>query len=153
MADVLSIDYESWNECDLRRFGSYRYITHPSFFLLMMAWAFNEEEPVIWLPGMPLPQRIIDHVKAGGLISGWNSMSFERLVWREQCFKKLGWPEVADHQWFDPMLLAVAANLPRSLDGAAKFVGASAQKDKAGHALMAHGVPVGDDAGRRPGHQ
>lgn len=132
---ILSIDFETWASTDLK-LGSLKYLTAPDTILLMMAWCFQGEEPDIWFPWEPLPQRIIDHVNSGGMIAGWNSMTFERIAWREIGVKRHDFPEVKDEQWLDIMYLSVAANMPRSLDGAARFVGASALKDDAGHKLM-----------------
>ena len=63
-------------------------------------------------------------------------MQFERIVWRDRAVPDHGFPEVSDDIWIDSMHLAAAANLPRSLEGCAKAVGAAVQKDADGHKLM-----------------
>jgi DNA polymerase len=136
MTEVCSVDFETWARVNIK-LGSYRYLVDPATRFLMMAWAFNDGmEPELWWPGQPLPERIVDHVRSGGIMSGWNAMSFERIAWRHMGATRHGFPEVRDEQWFDPMLLAVAHNMPRSLEQAASFVGTPVAKDKEGRRLM-----------------
>ncbi len=132
---VLSIDWETWCELPIA-VGIDKYSR--ACRILMMAYKLVgvAEEPKIWWPGEPVPQVVFDVIASGGRIAGWNSLSFERIVWRNKAVPDHGFPPVPDDIWIDSMHLAAAANLPRSLDGAAKAVGAAAQKDAEGHRLM-----------------
>lgn len=100
-----------------------------------MAWAFNDEEPEIWTPGMPLPERIYTHVALRGEFRAWNAQ-FERLIWKYIMVDRYGAPIVNDEQWHDTAAEAAAMALPRSLDQAAKVTGVAQQKDDAGYRLM-----------------
>ncbi len=40
---VLSIDVETYCELDIKNVGAYKYCEHPSFEILLFAYAFNDE--------------------------------------------------------------------------------------------------------------
>jgi DNA polymerase len=132
---VISIDFETWNLDDIK-LGIQAYVRNLR--ILMMAWHVvgDPAPPQLWRPPMPFPETMRLALLGGAKLSGWNSMQFERLVWRAHAVPDHGFPEVSDDSWLDSMHLAAAANLPRSLDGCAAAVGAVAQKDKQGHVLM-----------------
>jgi DNA polymerase len=133
---------------DLRKTGVYPYAEHPHTGIWCMAWAFDDEEPEIWTPpalpwsdvelgiGMAgLEERIVDHIRSGGEIRAWNAQ-FERVIWNEIMIKRYRAPFVALEQWVCSAAEAAAMALPRSLDQAAKVVGAKHKKDQEGYNLM-----------------
>ena len=132
---IVSVDFETWNEDDLKA-GIHSYVKRLR--ILMMAWhVMGDPAPVeLWTPGQPFPPVIRNVLHDGGRLSGWNAVQFERLVWRYRAVPDHGFPEVDDDVWIDSMHLAAAANLPRSLDGCAKAVGAEVQKDSTARTLM-----------------
>ncbi len=154
---TLSIDFETRSPVDLKKTGVYPYAADPDTDIWLMAWAFDDEEPELWFPPPPvqrfvdghgvdvtilsltgaerLPQRILEHIAAGGEIRGWNVM-FERIMWREIMVKRYGAPPVPLEQWVDTAAEAAAMALPRSLDMAAKVTGVPFTKDMAGNRLM-----------------
>jgi DNA polymerase len=101
----------------------------------MMAWAFNDEPAVVWTPDQAFPQRVIDHVKAGGEIRAWNAQ-FERLIW----WYVLG----PDHQLPEPKLeqfkcsaaRARAHGLPGSLKDTGRALALEMQKQDSGQRLI-----------------
>lgn len=138
----LSIDFETRSEVDLKKTGTYTYAAHPTTDIWVMGWAFDDDEPEIWIPAWtgehgwgPLPARIVDHILAGGEIRGWN-VGFERIIWQEIMVKRYGAPPVALEQWVDTAAEAAAMSLPRGLEKAAEVTGVSSQKDAEGHRLM-----------------
>jgi DNA polymerase len=90
---------------------------------------------VLWHPGEPVPQRIVDHVLAGGDIRAHNAQ-FERVIWKYIATPRYGWPEAKLEQFYDTMAEASAMALPRSLDQLAQVTGLKHQKDKEGYTLM-----------------
>ncbi len=132
---IVSVDFETWNEDDLKA-GIHAYVKRLR--ILMMAWhVMGDPAPVeLWTPGQQFPSVIRDVLRNGGRLSGWNAVQFERLVWHYRAVPDHGFPEVDDDVWIDSMHLAAAANLPRSLDGCAKAVGAEVQKDSTARTLM-----------------
>ena len=41
--DILSIDLETYCDLDIKDVGAYKYCRHPSFEILLFAYAFNDE--------------------------------------------------------------------------------------------------------------
>jgi DNA polymerase len=114
---VLHLDFETRSELNLRDVGVDRYASHPSTEILMLAWAFDEDDPVIWLPilGEPMPPEL-----HAGLMDptaekwAWN-YNFERRVFHH----KLG-ITIPQCQWRDPSVLSAYMSLPIGLDRASK---------------------------------
>lgn len=135
MTTIISIDFETWNVDDIK-LGIRKYAENLR--ILMMAWhVVGDSSPAeLWRPPMPFPEKITIALGAGAMLSGWNAMNFERIVWGERAVPDHGFPKVSDDIWVDSMHLAAAANLPRGLDGCARAVGAAVLKDAEGHRLM-----------------
>lgn len=100
-----------------------------------MGWAFNDEEPAIWVPGERIPPRITRHIQDGGELRAWNAQ-FERVIWNEIMRKRYIAPPVHIEQWVCTAAEAAAMALPRHLAGAAAVLGVGQDKDKKGHELM-----------------
>lgn len=133
--DFLSVDFETRSQCDLFKEGVYRYATDSTTEVLMMGWAFNEEPAVVWTPEHPFPQRVIDHVKAGGEIRAWNAQ-FERLIWWYVLAPDFGVPEPDLEQFRCTAARARAHGLPGSLKDAARALELPMQKQEAGQRLI-----------------
>lgn len=131
----LSIDFETRATVDLKKTGVYPYAAHPETDIWLMAWAFGDEDPMLWFPGEPLPSRIIQHVFDEGSIRAWNAQ-FERVIWNEIMVKRYGAPSVKTDQWIDTAAEAAAMALPRDLERAAKVTRVGEQKDGGGYKLM-----------------
>jgi DNA polymerase len=140
---VLSIDFETRATVDLRTAGLYVYAQHPDTDIWCFAWAFDDEEPEIWHPGMGWPpsadtkrgERFLMHIIKGGEMRAWNA-AFERIIWREILTPRYGFPEPKMKQWVCSAAEAAAMSLPRSLDQVAQVTGVGQQKDVEGYQLM-----------------
>lgn len=136
MLNELHLDFETRSEADLKKLGSHAYFEHPSTTILCAGYAFGDEEPEIWYPDDIFPpQRIVDHVINGGIITAWNA-AFERLAWRHIFHPKMRFPAVKDEQWQCTMTEALTLNLPGALKDAAPAVNLDIVKDDHGHRLM-----------------
>jgi DNA polymerase len=89
----------------------------------------------LWVPGMPPPLPLFEHIAAGRLIEAWNS-SFEYWVWRNICHARMGWPELPLHQLRDAMAKARAYAWPGELEAAAKVSNAAVRKMTGGKRLI-----------------
>ncbi len=133
---VLSIDFETRATVDLRATGVYPYAMHKDTDLWCFAWAFDDEEPAIWHPGMlAVPERFYGHVLEGGEMRAWNA-AFERIIWKYILTPRYGFPEPAMDQWVCSAAEAAAMSLPRSLDQCSRVTGVAQQKDQDGYSLM-----------------
>ena len=133
----LHLDFESYSEADLKTVGPWAYSKHPSTEVLMMAWAFDKETPVIWLPGEPLPTWPISRVEKNGRLdfrlNAWNDF-FELCIMRNV----LNWPIPSPGYWADTAAKAAVLALPRSLEDCGEALGLDMAdaKDKEGKKLI-----------------
>lgn len=121
----MSADVETTGTLNLPVFGAEAYTDHPETDAEMLGYQRIDDPspPKVWLKGQPVPEEIVDHVRSGGYIAGWNFISFDRRIWERKLVPLHGFPEVSSDKFLDTMHLAAAANLPRSLDGCAKALG------------------------------
>ena len=129
-------DFETKSACDLKTRGSYVYAADPTTEILCFAWCIGDEEPEIWFPGQPNPQRLFDHIAAGGLFYGHNSGGFEIPIWNTIATREYGWPALPAKQVRDTMAMAYAQSLPGSLENAAAALGMEVRKDPEGRKIM-----------------
>ncbi len=132
---TLHIDFETRSELDLKEVGLHRYARHPSTDVWCMAYAFGDDEPVIWTPGMSLPMGMTVRVHEGAAVAAWN-VAFELEIWNEILVKRYGFPALKPEQAHCTMAQSYAMGLPGALDDASYATGVQLQKDKEGHALM-----------------
>jgi DNA polymerase len=135
MADALHIDFETFSECDLTKEGAHKYAMHASTTAICAAWAINDEEPALWLPGEPCPDRVFDHIMDDGEIAAWNAQ-FERLIFKYVMGPKFGWPVPALRSYRCIMVQALAMALPGKLEKAAPAIGLEQRKDDVGRRVM-----------------
>lgn len=133
----ISIDFETYSEADLRAIGAYNYAAHPSTEVLCMGWAIDDEEPQLWTPDQPFPDRLIDGIEAGAELWAWNA-GFERAVWEQTLARThKGWFIVPrSGQWNDTAALAAILALPRALGKCAAVLGLDEQKSDTGRYLI-----------------
>lgn len=130
------MDFETYSEADLPQVGTVAYAEHPSTEILCLAYDLKDDlGPRLWVPGIPPPQDLFNHIAAGGLIEAHNS-PFEYWIWEKVCRQRMGWPELPIEQLRDSMATAQAFSLPSSLAKAAPAVGAEILKDPAGKRLL-----------------
>jgi DNA polymerase len=132
---VLHIDFESASACDLRAEGLARYMEDLSTVMHCMGYAFDDEEPELWIAGQPLPQRIADHVEAGGLVYAHNA-AFELGAWNHVMGPSFDWPRLRPEQVRCTMAMAYAMALPGALENAAPALGIEQRKDAVGKRVM-----------------
>lgn len=116
--------------------GAAVYAEHPSTEVLSLAYALKDGRgPQLWLPYMPPPQDLFDHIACGGLIEAWND-SFEWWIWNKVCHERMGWPALPFWQLRDAMAKARAFALPGKLAKAAEVLGTDDQKLTDGQRLI-----------------
>jgi DNA polymerase len=134
---ILWGDTETRSECNLPVAGAYNYAQHPSTQLLLFNWAFDDEEVEEWWPscGRPFPERVKEHVRAGGQMRFHNA-GFDRLIFEFVVCPDFGVPTPALEQWYCTAAQARANCAPGSLEDVGRFVGASMKKDHRGKQLI-----------------
>jgi len=116
--------------------GAWEYAAHPSteVMCLYIRWADGVMRDR-WIPGEPLPQKLFDHIAAGGLVEAHNSF-FEYVIWRHVCAGRMGWPELPLEQLRCSQSKAGAYGLPLALEKGLKALRAPIAKDMKGNAVM-----------------
>lgn len=132
---ILHLDFETRSKADLKVVGLHRYARDPSTEPWCMAFSFDDEEPVLWRLGEPLPQRVREHVAAGLPVYAHNA-PFELEIWNQVCAPRYGWPELKPEQTFCTMAMGYAMGLPGALEDIALALGLRYLKDTQGHAIM-----------------
>lgn len=125
---VLHLDLETFSECDLKEAGVYRYAEHPSTEILVIGYAFDDDEVKQWLPGTPLPKDLTDHILAGGEVRAHNA-AFERVVLNGVAGTAIGFPFIEINQTVCTAAKCAANGLPRALGDAAKALGTFPKSD------------------------
>ena len=128
---AISIDFETYSECDIKTAGGYNYAAHPSTEVICMAWAIDDEEPQLWLLGEPFPQRLINAIQGGAEVWAWNA-AFERAIWEHLILTV----RIKPYQWNDTAALAATLALPRALGKCAEVLDLADQKDTRGRYLI-----------------
>jgi len=117
--------------------GAAAYAEHPSTEVLCMAYDLKDNRgPRLWVPGLPDPVDLFDHIARGGALEAHNS-AFECLIWRHVCEARMGWPPLPLAQLRDSAAKCRAWSLPGALGMAAAALKVDAQKDKDGTRLIA----------------
>jgi DNA polymerase bacteriophage-type len=127
----LHLDFETYCEADLKKVGVYRYVEHPSFRVIAVAWKLEggPTHHTARASGSPLPPELIALLNAPNIvIHAWNA-AFEAAVLKKLWFKPA-------HPLVCTMQRALAYGLPAKLETAGRALGLKHQKDMAGHKLM-----------------
>lgn len=116
--------------------GAAVYSEHPSTEVLSLSYNLKDGlGPRLWIPGMPLPQDLFDHINRGGLIEAANS-GFEYFIWLNVCHKRMGWPALPYTQLRDTLAKSRAHSLPGALGKIAKVLQVKDQKIDEGKRLL-----------------
>lgn len=116
--------------------GAAAYSEHPSTEVLTFAYDLKDGLGArVWVPGMPNPDELFEHLRAGGLLEAWN-VGFERLIWTNVCRRRYGWPELPLGQLRCAMAKSRAHGLPGKLGIAGQVMNVDTQKDKDGERLL-----------------
>lgn len=80
------IDIETYCEADIKKCGLYRYVSDPSFEILLIAWAtdegegFGETKLADLASGDPFPQELLDDFKDSNVTLIAHNAAFERVL-------------------------------------------------------------------------
>jgi DNA polymerase len=133
----LHLDFETRSEVEIsgaNGVGLHNYVLHPSTKVLMLAWAFGQEEPQLWEPHLgPMPLCLVEGLQNPNQeLAAFNS-PFERYVLQY----KLG-IEIPASRFQDPQASARHLSLPANLEDVGYILGLpeNLRKDKRGKQLL-----------------
>lgn len=116
--------------------GATIYAEHPSTEVHSLAYNLKDGlGPRLWIPVMPNPHDLLNHVYRGGAIEAWN-IYFEYVIWNKICVPKYDWPPLKIEQLYDAMAKSRAFALPGSLEKAGEILQIPHGKDKEGMRLI-----------------
>lgn len=118
--------------------GAAVYAEHASTEVLSLCYDLKDGMgPEMWVAGagMPNPQRLFDHIAAGGLLEAHNS-GFEYHLWHKVCRRLYGWPDLPQAQLRCSMAKARASAYPGALANLAKVLKVPTPKEKDGKRLI-----------------
>jgi DNA polymerase len=135
MSKILYIDLETTCDADLKKTGASKYSRDQSLIVTVAAWAFDQGpvQSVVntGLDVLDLPKELVEHIEAGGIVSGWNSGGFEYNVLKNHFGLK-----VSPEQVTDTMQRALHAGLPGALGDCGPALRLNIVKDNTAHRLM-----------------
>lgn len=133
----VTIDFEIFNELDIKKSSPWAYAEHPSCAVICMAWRFEGEESAsVWTPLRGdvlngLDPRFTDGTPL--LIEAHNS-EFEQAIWELLCVSLYGFTK--DVIWECSASRCASLSLPRKLERVCTELGTVNQKDMEGHKVM-----------------
>lgn len=129
---MLHLDFESASIVNLKTQGLDRYVRDVSTKVLMLGWAFDEDEPEIWEPRLgAMPKEVCAALRSDCELAAWNS-SFERNVFRFVLNMS-----IPIERWVDPSTYARHLSLPGGLQDVSTILGLGDDaKDKEGKRLI-----------------
>lgn len=128
----LFIDIETYSSVDISESGSYKYIESPDFEILLVSYAFDNEDVVIvdLAQGEELSKEFIDALYDSTIKKHAHNAVFERTA-----FKRVGY-DVPIEQWYCTMVHAAYCGLPLGLDKLSKVLDLQDKKLETGKALI-----------------
>ena len=117
---ILSLDYETWSECELPKTGASVYARHPTTEVLMLAYGYQGEPVKQWVPERdgPMPYDLwADLHDPSVTLSAWNA-PFEMAITEHTLGLK-----IPVERWMDVMALAYSLSLPGKLSKCGDVVG------------------------------
>lgn len=128
----LFIDIETFSSVDIKACGAYKYIESPDFEILIVSYAFDNEDVVVvdLAQGEELPDEFEDALFDSNVRKHAHNAVFERLS-----FKRVGYDIPADN-WYCTAVKAAYCGLPFSLDQVSKKLDLADKKLNTGKALI-----------------
>lgn len=116
--------------------GAATYAMHPTTEVLSFAYdLLDGKGRQIWLPGMPNPMDLFQHLAQRRYFEAWN-VAFEWWIWNYVCRRRYGWPPLPEDLIMCAMAKSRAHSMPGALGNAASVMRVAAQKDTEGKRLL-----------------
>ncbi len=131
----LFFDIETRSTVNLEIAGAWHYASAPSSEVLCLAYAVDDGDPRIWIPGDPIPEAFITAAADPSWRVVAHNYQFERAIATCILTPRFNWPLVPLDRQICTMTMALASALPGGLDNAALALGLPC-KDREGYLLM-----------------
>lgn len=129
----LSLDIETYAGVDLGKSGVYAYTSDPTFRILLLAYAYDDEAVTVLdlEQGETIPETLAADLYDPSVYKHAYNAQFERI-----CLGRSLQRYIAPEGWHCTMVHASSLSLPRSLAGVAKVLGLEEQKMDEGKRLI-----------------
>lgn len=130
---VLALDIETFSDVDLPKCGVYAYADSQKFEILLVAYAFDEDDVSIidLAQGEKIPMNVIEAIKDKSIIKTAFNAAFERV-----CFSRHLGVQLEPASWQCTSVQASMLSLPLSLDGVGQVLNIERKKLKEGVDLI-----------------
>jgi hypothetical protein len=132
----LFFDIETRSAINLGDAGAWHYASDPTTEVLCVGYAVDDDNPLIWTPGDPIPEAFI----TAAADSSWRVVAhnymFERAVSTRILTPRFAWPEIPLERQICTMTMALVGALPGKLETIAFALGLAQGKDRGGYQLM-----------------
>ena len=128
----LFIDIETYSSVDITKCGAYKYIASPDFEILIVSYAFGDDEVKVidLLMGEELPDEFVEALTDPTVLKVAHNAVFERTA-----FRRVGYhTNIAE--WYCTSVKAAYCGLPLSLDQVSKKLDIKDKKLDTGKALI-----------------
>ena len=137
---ILSVDVETYSSVDLAEAGVYRYTEAPDFTVMLVGYAFGDEDPHVidlMTDGYPGTTET-DKAFWQALTDPSVEKHAYNAIFERQALSIYTGKEMPPEQWVDTMVRALVMGLPAGLGAVGEAMGLpkDAQKDKQGKALI-----------------
>ena len=128
----LFIDIETYSSVDIKTCGSYKYIESPDFEILIVGYAFDDEDVVVidLAQGEELPEDFVDALFDENVKKHAHNAVFERTA-----FKRIGY-DIPVENWYCTLVKSAYCGLPLGLDQVSKVLDLQDKKLDTGKALI-----------------
>lgn len=125
MQHYLGIDIETYSDENLKEVGVYKYADSPNFMILLLAYAFDDEDvtDVDLASGEKLPERVIKALNNDSIIKTAFNAQFERV-----CINK--YFGLKSKNWECTMIKSWSLGFPGSLDKVGEIIGLPQDQQK-----------------------
>lgn len=132
MRKDLFIDIETFSSADIKTCGAYKYIESPDFEILIIGYAFDDEDVVIvdLAQGEPIPEEFEDALFDPNIRKHAHNAVFER-----RAFKRIGY-DISAENWYCTLVKSAYCGLPLGLDQVSKVLDLQDKKLDTGKALI-----------------
>lgn len=127
----LHLDYETFSEVDIRKTTTSVYTSAPTTEILMLGWAYNDDEPSLWEPRFgPAPDALLQGLNNPSVTLCAFNAPFEDGITRNKMAIAVDF-----RRWNDTQIKALSRGFPAKLDDILKAIGLET-KDKRGGQLI-----------------
>lgn len=140
---IVTLDFETRSEADLKKVGQWAYSEHPSTEIICACWKVDDQPFEGWfnpdirdLGAVYALDHLFGLIENPEIIFEAHNLAFEYAMWKNVAEKRMGWPEFPEIERLrDTMATAAYYSMPPGLDNLCRVLGLPG-KDPEGSRLI-----------------